>query len=307
MRLLIILACALGLALPSCFTGVESTPKIGYSEVKRQQIEATPEMKFLSEIAPQPPAQWQRGKRFFISDPRAGMVFTSQSTANLDSIAGITVAFESFRPVRAVTGSDVVEAVFSTPAGELLYFRDNLPFSDLQDKQTLEVPFTIDMDMVDAARQQMQGKRYYIVTPLWYTPDGSEATNGLRHVAVDIADVQPGNASYPVRVLFTAEGDSALHSVFMTLGPQRSSTRNFHTLFAFDNPKEKYPYIKNDVWQLIQHSRVREGMSRDECRLALGNPQTRGTRPTHAGMEEYWQYSDGTFLVFEEGFLSKLR
>ena len=147
--------------------------------------------------------------------------------------------------------------------------------------------------------------RYYIVSPLWYTPDGSEAVDGLRHVPVDIADVLPGNAAYPLRVVFTAEGDSGPHSVFMTLGKLRSSTRNFHTLFAFDNPKEKYPEIKDDVWQLIQHSRVREGMTPIECRLALGAPQTRGQRPTTAGMIEYWQYSSGTFLIFEDGLLTR--
>ena len=43
-------------------------------------------------------------------------------------------------------------------------------------------------------------------------------------------------------------------------------------VFAFDNPRRRYPEIKDDVWELIIRSRLRDGMTRDECRLALGAP-----------------------------------
>lgn len=41
-------------------------------------------------------------------------------------------------------------------------------------------------------------------------------------------------------------------------------------------------------------------MTRDECRLALGAPAT-------TGMVEFWQYSDGIYLLFEENILTRFR
>lgn len=145
------------------------------------------------------------------------------------------------------------------------------------------------------------------MTQLWYSPDGAQTVPGLRHVPVTITDVQPGNAVYPLRVVFRSDSMPGERSMYMTLGSGRTSTRNFHTLFAFENPKVKYPFITDEVWDLIQHSLVKKGMTRLECRLALGAPQTVGQRPYSAGMYEYWQYSDGVYLLFEEGYLSFAR
>lgn len=137
--------------------------------------------------------------------------------------------------------------------------------------------------------------------------DGSKSVNGLRHIPVRIVDVMPGNGAFPLRVVFKPEDSTVNYSVYMSVGSMRTSTRNFDTLFAFENPRKQYPDITDDNWQLIMHSRVAEGMTRDECRLALGSPQTIGQRPARAGMVEYWSYSDGIYLLFEEGYLTFYR
>ena len=93
----------------------------------------------------------------------------------------------------------------------------------------------------------------------------------------------------------------------MSVGKGRGATRTFDSLFAFDNPRNRYPEIKDDVWELITRSRVREGMTRDECRLALGQPSDILRIPTYGGMQERWTYTDGIFLIFDDGFLTKYR
>ncbi|MDE6397581.1 MAG: hypothetical protein K2K84_09950, partial [Muribaculaceae bacterium] len=93
----------------------------------------------------------------------------------------------------------------------------------------------------------------------------------------------------------------------ITLGHETTSLRNFDTQFSSENPRKKYPRITDEVWDLIQHSRVRNGMTPDECRLALGAPDSYRRVPTTAGMVEYWSYYNGSFLTFEDGVLVRFR
>lgn len=292
--------------MQACFTGVDSTPKITYRDVKREKIVRTPEQDFLAWAKPERPSEWKEGKKFYVTDPKIAIIFSSMSSAHKDSLAGEDIVFEKMYPVQSLTGEEVTELLFTAPDGGKLYYRDNIPYADVAQMSQLDVPFTIERSVVDSVAAAIKGKRYYAVSPLWYTADGSRAVRGLRHVAVGIADVQPGNSVYPLRVVFTDEESKEPHSMYMTVGDQRTSTRNFHTLFAFDNPRDKYPYIEDDTWELIKHSKVRPGMTRAECRLALGAPKMRGQRPTASGMVEYWQYSEGYFLLFEDDVLVRM-
>lgn len=298
---------ALVLVSHSCFTGVESTPRISASDVKKEKIKTTPEQQYLSDLLPQPPSLWSAGKQFFVTDPKISIIFTSQSSADRDNIAGSNIAFQRMYPVISVTGEEVTEFEFVSPHGGHLFYRDNTPFDQISARQQLEIPFTIEQDLVQQARQRLTGKEYYITSPLWYLADGSKSINGLRHIPVEVIDVMPGNDAFPLRVVFKPEGSAVNYSVYMSVGKSRASTRNFHTIFAFENPRKRYPDITDDHWQLIMHSQVAEGMTRDECRLALGSPQTIGQRPAIAGMVEYWSYSDGIYLLFEEGYLTFFR
>ncbi len=49
--------------------------------------------------------------------------------------------------------------------------------------------------------------------------------------------------------------------------------------------------------------RVSEGMTRDECRLALGVPDEIKRMPAYEGMREIWTYAEGRRLVFSDGLL----
>jgi hypothetical protein len=166
----------------------------------------------------------------------------------------------------------------------------------------------------------MRGQKYYITTPLWYD-HSLHSINGLRHIAVNIESVTPGNHVYPLAVNFkldkmsvnqeeiTALGLSAdsVYTVFMTIGAERSSTRNFDAVFSFTNPRKKYPNVDENTWSLIEQSKVIIGMNRDECRLALGAPRQIDNIPTSSVILERWSYDDGVFLIFEDGILTRFR
>ena len=93
----------------------------------------------------------------------------------------------------------------------------------------------------------------------------------------------------------------------MTVGADRAATRNFSTVFNFDDPRKRYPQISDETWELIINSKVREGMTRDECRLALGAPNSYRTIPVINAVVEQWNYDDGIYLIFEDGLLSRFR
>lgn len=304
-------------ASAGCFTGVESTPRINADDVRKQNAAGvSAEALFLEPITPTPPSAWKRGRALLVANDRISLALTAASQ-RLDRLAGHTIYFEGFTPARSLTGDDASEAVFRADDGSRLYYRiPGVDAARLDTMPSLDVPFTIDLETVARLDSAMRGLKVYVRTPAWYSPDTRVAVPGLRHVEVIIDSVAPGDENFPAAVYFTltdpelrktACPDGRNRALFMSIGDSRAATRNFDTLFSFDNPRRRYPDIKDDVWQYIIRSRVKEGMTRDECRLALGAPTSLERIPTTAGVAERWRYSDGIFLIFEDDVLTIFR
>lgn len=303
--LLVILS---AISLNSCFTGIESTPRITVNDVNKEHIVLSPEQKFLADISPEPIARWSSGKQFYVTDDRIALAVTSALPHDSLHLAGHTIVLTGVKPVNSITGEQVAVISFVTDTGAPVDYLISRPYEKVMEAAETEIPFTVEMSVVNEVSARIKGHRYYIVTPMWYDADGINRVEGLRHVPVDITDVVPGNDVYPLRVIFRAvDRPSEIYSVYMTTGDRRTSTLNFDRLLAFDNPRVRHPQITDEIWDLIIHSKVKYGMTKDECRLAFGYPDTIGQRPTTAGMVEYWSYSDGKILIFDEGLLSSFR
>ncbi len=303
-----ILALMPTLLLSGCFTGIESTPRITSSDVKKENIQTSAEQMFLADVKYEQPMDWHPGKRFYITDSKIRLVLGTTTPLDTSALKGKDMVFERIEKVKSVTGEDVAILRFNIEGQSTdVTYDANTPYETLMHRGNLEIPFTVDLDMIDQIRNRLKGKTYYITTPLWYDNLTDKQVRGLRHVAVEIMDVLPGTSVYPIKVVFKPVGNDQEHNVLMTLGNKRTSTRNFETLFAFENPRVKYPTIDDETWGLITNSKVKIGMSKDECRLALGAPDTWGQIPTTAGMVEYWTYTEGIYLLFEDGYLSRVR
>ena len=48
-------------------------------------------------------------------------------------------------------------------------------------------------------------------------------------------------------------------------------------------------------------------MTKDECRLSLGNPDELQSGHNTSQTLDIWQYSDGTYLFFSDGILTNFR
>ena len=161
----------------------------------------------------------------------------------------------------------------------------------------------------------LRGQRLFTASADWFDGNGTDVA-GLRHIEVRVDSVVPGNHLYPAAVCFTVENPEMAamahcsgqqRRFYMSVGGSGVAARTFDRLFSIRNPRRQYPSITDEVWNLIIQSKVQSGMTRDECRLALGSPNDIRRVPTHSGMREIWTYSDGVYFVFDEGLLSDFR
>lgn len=305
-----LIACtAISLAVQGCFTGVESTPRIELPKDRYEKVEqARAERTYLASVRPLPPSQWAPGRKFRVADERVTRIFTPPG-ASAEGLANTDIVYLGAKPARTLTGDDGMELSFAAADGRVLtHFPAGIDQTRFDTIASLEIPFLIDLDMVAATDSMLRGRELYVRTNAWYDKD-RQAVNGLRHIRVRIDSVVPGNENFYAAVFFTPlEQAKDTHAmVFMSNGQALSATRNFDTLFSFDNPRKNYPEINDHTWSLIIASKIEKGMSRDEARLALGSPVEVLRVPTYGGMRERWTYTDGVFLVFDDGFITTFR
>lgn len=291
------------LTLTGCFTGVESTPKITGSEVRKERVVATPEDTYLSEVADAPLSAWESGKRFIVTDDKIKLLFGS--TAPVSTLAGKVITYAGASEAVSITGGKVTDLSFRTPDGATLVYRVNQPLGEISEKKSFSVPFTIQESMVEQARVLLKGKTLYILTRSWRDDDDNSVT-GRQFVPVTITDVSAGNTVYPLKLSFTdANGHSA--RVFMIPGVVKGTPRTFPTLFSFTDPYKKYSHISPENWERIIKGQVALGMTREECRLALGSPKEIDRSANNSFLREVWLYENGIYLVFEDGMLKFYR
>lgn len=293
------------LLLQSCFTGVESTPKITYKDVKENRADRkAPETELAATFVAPDFAGWRDGKRFYVTSDRISLVLAADRPADVVfPREGSEMIFRGCRTATSLTGNDVVEILFTLPGtADTLAYRTNATTAELMARKKVEVPFTIDTDLVAAVHSAIVGKNLFVKTPLWFNADG-QAVEGRKFVKVHITDVQPANEIYPFRVLFTDDYGTT-HSVFMSAdNGSRWSPREFDAIFSFTDPHLDYPRISDEMWSYIIRNRVKEGMTKPEARLSLGDPANIDRGHDHSSAYERWNYSNGIYLIFEDGLL----
>lgn len=300
---LIVLAPAL--MLTGCFTGVESTPRITYKDVKNNHaVDTTPEQLFARELVPQSFAQWRQGKRFYVTSSRISLVLTSVTPGEPMPAEADTLVLGATRYVPDLTGRQVVELTLtptSAPGHQFVY-RTNATEEELTARETVEIPFTIDLDFVSDVKEKLVGRELFVRTPLWFNLN-EESASGRKFVKVKITDVRAANEVYPFCVVFTDDrGES--HGLFMSgAGTGRWTTRGFPALFSMSDMRLNYPHISDGIWHHIVNTRVAEGMTKEEATLAIGTPESIDRGYNQSSVYERWNYPDGRYLIFEDGLL----
>ncbi|MDE6311108.1 MAG: hypothetical protein K2L96_04745 [Muribaculaceae bacterium] len=312
---------ALSLLSTACFTGVESTPRIDDSALKKAKAaELSAEDRYFASVVPAAASSWQPGKELIVTDSKIRLILTPDASGVLPDLhPGDRLEFRRFEEVRNIVGESVTDAVFSTNGFPELRYRMPWDEKTLTTTAVPEIPFTVDPSLAARADSILRNgdRRLYVLTPLWYDAGSEKSTGGYRLIAVEGDSIRPGNHIFPLKFYFhvadeelastpTGEGEKM---VYMSHGGRGiADSRGFGSLFSFTNPRKRYPQISPDIWTLIINSRVREGMTKDECRLALGSPTNIDLTPTRVGDLERWSYSDGIYLIFNtDGTLARYR
>lgn len=296
----------------SCGTGIEMTEHVTDKDVRRVIEQVDSRQQALSLVAYRDSLDaWKPGKRFWVADDQINKMLNVSSAYDKDTLhlAGHILLYSS-RGADGILIGDYNNRRLS------LYFEDSETGARYSYRAGKEVeacrpgftfPMLIDMDMVEHYARQIVDKEFYIKTPIWYDRQSGQMLNGRHFIKVHIDSVLPGNAVMPLKVFFTTSDASERAMVWMSDKASTMHGRDFDAMFVATDPHQAYPAIGDDTWTLITRGQVRDGMTKEECQLALGSPKRISQNPDQSGMKEYWYYDGGSYLYFVDGILSQYR
>ena len=303
-QLICILNIFIILLFQSCFTGIESTPKITLKKnYDEYSTEISDEKKFLSHIKNQPFKHWLKGKEFYVTSDKIALIFSANCST--DSLSGSTIRYEGYTTATSVTGDYSTDIIFSDNNNNIFTYRVNCSPKELNEQENIDIPFTIQTSIIEDVNQLLLNKTFYILTSSWYDLKHNSIA-GKKYIPVTISKIEAGNHIYPINITFT-DNQNQTHCVYMTVGNEIQSTRNFNTLFSFNDPRNKYPTITDENWDKIVNQSTTIGMTKNECKLALGIPVSVQQYPSNAGVIELWIYENGNRLFFEDGILKEFK
>ena len=298
------------LLVASCGTGIEVTEHVTDKDVQRvmDKIDTRQPAVTLEAYTDSLPA-WKVGKRFWVADDRVTQMLADTDGYDKDTLhlAGHVLTYRGASKSGVFLNGDNRRLYIDfedEETGSYLHYRVKAP----EDGHAIfSLPMLIDLDMVDHVARQLVGKEFYVRTPIWYDSQTEQMMDGRHYIKVRIDSVLPGNAVLPLRVLFTTADTGEHAMVWMNDNLSTMLGRDFDAMFSVANPHESYPTITDANWERITRGQVVEGMTKEECRLALGSPKGISERPDQTGMREYWYYDGGAYLYFVDGLLSQFR
>ncbi len=287
--------------LSSCFTGVEGTKRVELTQRDIQQIRTIAEDRIMDSLPSRRPTQWERGRAFVVLDDRVVMIFDSRTLPPQPMslhLGGKTLHYDRITTGTAADGRQQTQIIFRDSDREYIYIA-----SDTTDN--FHLPMMVDRCVVQTVDRRLRGKEIWLRTPLRNTPEGVSVI-GRKYIPVIVDSVVSGRGAFPLHIYFT---DSVAGSVYVPIsfGKSRLENRSFSSQFSLSDPRRNHPGIDDDVWALIQSGKVREGMTKNECRLALGAPSDISSGHNNAMLYDLWQYPEGTWLIFEDGLLTRFK
>ncbi len=304
----ILLVAVAALSLTGCFTGVESTKKITEKDVQRAIRHFDDGSRESSiHVAADSLSSWREGKEFWCVDNQARLIFKPSVDYDLDTLAleGKKLSYAGYGTHKTLDNNEVVDIYLNCGSYRLMY-NTGKTFKEVN-RRSFSIPFLVDDDIIQNVVNQLVDKTVYVKTAIWYDIEGGHPAGNRRFIPVVITAVKPGNKVYPLKVEFRAtdNGDEAF--VWMKVPGSDGVGRDFDSLFSMTDVRKQYPDISPATWANIVNGKVAEGMTKEECRLAMGSPVNVRQLPDQSGLREYWYYDGGRYLFFVDGVLKEFR
>ncbi len=165
---------------------------------------------------------------------------------------------------------------------------------------------------IDKAKKLLLGKQLYILTERWLKENDGKGKYDYfkKFIPVTITNIGMGETDGPVKMIFkTADGNENFLNVRFS-GINTSSKVfgiDFIDAFSFENPKNLYPEISDEIWSMIQNCKVKVGMTEKEAELAWGKPKKVNVGIYGSSSQNQWVYGSKSYLYFENGKLSAIQ
>lgn len=159
------------------------------------------------------------------------------------------------------------------------------------------------LDEIDKARELLINKNLYLLKdPL--------STHQTQLIPVTITNIGIGTTilSGPIKIIYTTESGKE-YSIEVKLSGTNvysKAGRTFQDIFAYENPRNSYPDISDEIWGLIQNGKLKIGMTEKECELSWGKPEKINVTVSDSGRQQQWVYST-CYLYFESGRLTTIQ
>lgn len=214
-----------------------------------------------------------------------------------------------------------VKVVFTDDKGKSYY--TELAFSktntgmDIEDFQTIKKYFYFPnafsfTDAKDVQTGSLENK--YLNRAIYSTEiieleqirqDGTKTNTAVKlpkYTILTIARLKYNSDSNVTLTLKDNKGNGYSKQVTFTYNAIVKPENFFEDLFVLGNIRDKYPSITEETWILISKGEVKNGMTKDECRLALGKPNLVRQSGNNGEFEE-WVYRN-RMLTFDKGKLT---
>ena len=302
------MGCALAALLSACGTGIEVTEHVTDKDVQRALEKGSDQQTVVTiETFQDSLPAWKKGKRFWVADDKVTQMLAVTLAYDKDTLhlTGHILSYAGYSLSGPFEGRRVYVEFDDTETGLRLVYRYGKE-ADIH-HAGFSLPMLIDLDMVEHVSRQLVDKEFFIRTPIWYDRQSEQMIDGRHFIKVRIDSVLPGNAVMPLRVLFTTADTREQAMVWISDNVSTMHGRDFDALFSASDPRTSYPTITDANWERITRGQVAQGMTKEECRLALGSPKRINERPDQSGLREYWYYDGGAYLDFVDGLLSQFR
>lgn len=275
---------------------------------KSEQLKTTPEEAFLDDnFKEKSLKEWDSGREFVcVTHELPVLLGINLPSQPSEDFMGKTFTYRMLEEESGWSGSET--AILFDCEGSL--YRYNIKKSAeevLSGNFRPLLPELVPVDYIAKADSVLRGRTLYIRSASWCDSAGMDI-KGRKYVPVVVKGVEPGNKILPLKIIFT-DGRGVTASVCTTMYRDAISTQytSFDKLFSFTDIRERYPDIKDDVWEAITKVEVAAGMTKNECTISVGYPDNVRKVPDNAGLREYWMYDSGIYLVFQDGLLVEYR
>lgn len=292
----------------SCSTGIESTKMIKMTKEDVKLLSKTAEQTFSESLHGTPLSSWQEGKEFLALSDRTFYIFDPtglSSELSGQSLKGSKLYFKGSDSYQTPDLKEECILLFTDGKQTYRYITGKSTTEAKNEIESSKLPLMSDLDLISQWKEKIAGKTLWTKSNLWYDEKG-DRRDGQKFAKVTIIDVIPTTGDFPMKVKIKDEnGKEAFMQMNYT--SEAHDTRNFASLFFLSDPKTKYPHITEENWALIKDGKVGMGMTKEECKLAIGNPDEVKAGHTHSQTMDMWQYANGTYLMFTDGLLTRFR